>query len=146
MRQVEPWHHYFMEMADHVATRSKDPSTQVGAVIVNTKQGVVETGYNGFGEGVRETEERWQRPIKYEYVIHAEQNAISRAARFGKITDDTTLYCTHFPCKVCAKSVIAAGIKRIFYKDYVASWSPEEIAFVKAMFEEANVSFCRYPG
>lgn len=143
MRQVESWFTYFNTIARQVATRSKDPSTQVGAVIVNENYDIVSTGYNGFPPAVRDTEERWQRPLKYEFVVHAEMNAIARAARFGKHTEGGTLFCTHIPCVNCAKAVIAAGVKGVYYSDFANMTKEEDIAFVTALFKEAGVEIER---
>lgn len=143
MRQVESWFNYFKVIAKQVATRSKDPNTQVGAVIVNQNYDIVSTGYNGFPPGVQDTEDRWQRPLKYEFVVHAEMNAIARAARFGKHTDGGALFCTHLPCRNCAKAVIAAGVKEVYYSDYATMTKEEDIAFVTSLFKEAGVEIER---
>lgn len=143
MRQVDSWMTYFKALALQVATRSKDPSTQVGAVLVNEHSDIVSTGYNGFPPRVEDTVERWQRPLKYEFVVHAEMNAIARAARFGKTTDNTTLYCTHFPCANCAKAVIAAGVKEVYYSEFANMTKDEDILFVTNLFREAGVEIGR---
>ena len=80
MRTVIEWNQYQMELACKVAERSKDPNTQVGCRIVDCENHVISEGYNGFGAGVFETEQMWQRPEKYDHVIHAETNAIGHAA------------------------------------------------------------------
>lgn len=139
MRTVKSWHTYFLDMARMAATRSKDPNTQVGAVIVSPEKSIVETGYNGFAPGVTENEERWQRPIKYDFVIHAEQNAIGRAARFGKVVNGSTLYVTHYPCRECAKMIIASGIKYVYAERFANMTKQEDINFVEALFKEAGV-------
>jgi dCMP deaminase len=113
MRTVKSWDQYFMEMVELAASRSKDPSTQIGAVIVNASYDVLSTGYNGMAPGMIETEEIWERPTKYDYVIHGETNAIIRAARLGIAIGGGTLYTTGFPCNNCARNVVAAGIKKI---------------------------------
>jgi len=113
MRKVEPWDVYFLKMADLVATRSKDPSTQVGCVIVNDEKQVLSTGYNGMPPGVKETPELWERPTKYDFVVHAEENAVVRAARFGVALNGSTAYVTMFPCHECAKTLITAGVRRV---------------------------------
>jgi dCMP deaminase len=128
-----------MNLAQTVATRSKDPNTNVGAVLVNEENSIIETGYNGFAPGVEENFQRWQRPLKYLYVIHAEQNAIGRAARFGKKTDGSSLYVTHFPCRECAKMIIAAGVKNVFAKEFAQMTDESDVAFVKKIFKEAGV-------
>lgn len=139
MKIVKSWHTYFLDLAKMVATRSKDPNTNVGAVIVNNDKSVVETGYNGFAPGVAETDERWERPLKYEYVIHAEQNAIGRAARFGKTVAGSTIYVTHYPCRECAKMIIASGIKAVYAEGFANMTKKEDIAFVEGLFKEAGV-------
>ena len=62
-----------------VASKSKDPDTKVGAIIVNQENEHVASGYNGFPPGFMDYEDRWQRPIKYDFAVHAEVNAICRA-------------------------------------------------------------------
>lgn len=114
MRDVPSWDDYFMSMARLAASRSKDPSTQVGAVLVRSKD-LLMTGYNGFAPGMIENHALWERPVKYHRVIHAEVNAIARCAKLGIATEGATLYVTHFPCNKtgCARIVIAAGIVRV---------------------------------
>jgi dCMP deaminase len=132
---IPDWVDYFYVMALHAATRSKDPSTQVGAVIVKDNQ-VMSTGYNGFAPGVMETEERWSRPQKYERVIHAEVNAIAAAAKAGHSTNYTDLYVTHYPCSNCCRLVIAAGIERVFTAAPPDGWDHKPSEW---MFKEAGV-------
>jgi dCMP deaminase len=124
------------------AGRSKDPNTNVGAVIVDDSRSVVSTGYNGFAPGVRDTEGRWQRPMKYEFVVHAEANAIAQAARSGRATRDTIIFVTHFPCKDCAKLIIAAGIKHIVVdaKGKTLMNDEEQQKFTRTMLDEAGVT------
>lgn len=139
MREVPGWTEYFMHEAESAALRSKDPSTQVGTAIV-VDDDVVSKGYNGFAPGVRETEDRWQRPAKYPRVIHAEMNAIARAARRGVAIKGGTLYCTHAPCSNCTKMIIAAGIKKVVSGVPPHGWD-EEHALSIEMFEESGVQW-----
>lgn len=143
MRIVVSWDQYFMTLATGAALRSKDPNTRVGAVIVDTDQTVVITGYNGFAPGVLETTERWQRPQKYDRVIHAEMNAIGRAARKGRATDGATIYCTHFPCNKngCARLIIAAGIRRVVSGGVSPNGWDEDHILARQMFDEAGVDW-----
>lgn len=114
MDKIPNWSKYFMDIAKTVSTRSKDPNTKVGAVLVDKDNRIIGTGYNGFPGGMSETEELWQRPIKYEYVVHAEMNCILHSTRNTK---GSSLYVTMYPCKDCAKLIASAGVKRIIYED-----------------------------
>ena len=93
---------------------SKDPSTKVAAVILahDTFQ-VLSTGFNGLCRKIEETEERWTRPLKYRFVVHAEMNAICNAARIGVKIENSICVVTMFPCADCCKALIQAGIDTI---------------------------------
>ena len=100
-----------MEMAYLVASKSKDRSTKVGAVAIGAGNTVAEMGYNGFVRYVDDDDDaRHERPEKYDWVVHAEQNTIYNAARNGTKLFGTTLYVTSHPCKECAKGIVQAGI------------------------------------
>jgi dCMP deaminase len=110
------WDEYFMGVALLAAKRSKDPSTQVGACIVDEHNVILSTGYNGFPIGCSDDEFPWDRTgedTKYEYVVHAELNAILNSG--GKSLRGATLYVVLFPCNECAKAIIQAGIKEVVY-------------------------------
>lgn len=102
----------FKQYVAIVAQQSKDPDTKVGAVIVQGDT-PISSGWNGLPRGVEDKEERLQRPEKYNWMVHAEANAILNAARLGVKTDGATLYINRFPCKDCAGFIIQAGIKRV---------------------------------
>ncbi len=105
------WDHHWMEHAKQAAKPSKDPSTRVGCVIVNQKNRIVATGYNGFPQRIHDTTDRWQnRPVKYQYVIHAEENAMANAVAD---LEGCTAYMTMAPCHNCMKMMIQRGIIRI---------------------------------
>lgn len=113
------WDEYFMGLAHLSALRSKDPSTQVGAVIVNEHKKIVGIGYNGLPTGLSDDEFPWQREgdfqeSKYAYVVHAELNAILNATQ--KL-QGCSLYVSLFPCNECAKSIIQSGISEVVYED-----------------------------
>lgn len=115
MRNVPNWSMYWMGMAAQAATRSKDPNTQVGAQVVSKSNRPLGCGYNGMPEGYVEDDAIWQRPTKYDHVIHAELNAILNCERTpvgGK------LYVTLYPCHQCAKVIAAARIKKVYYRDH----------------------------
>lgn len=140
MRDVVPWDRYLMSLAYLVASRSKDPNTQVGAVIVDEQNRILATGYNGFAPGIAETAERWERPVKYDYVIHAEINAIAHAASKGISLHGSTLYVTHAPCMNCFKTVIASGIRKVVTDQMLAGWEKEQDLAI-AMARESGVIF-----
>lgn len=108
------WDHYFLDLAYAISKRSRDPSTKVGVVIVAPDNQIVSQGYNGFPRGVHNTEERWTtRPEKYNFIVHAERNAIYNAVRQGRSTDGCTMYGFYAcpPCEQCTLAVIQSGIK-----------------------------------
>lgn len=108
------WDHYFLDIAEATATRSKDTSAQVGAVLVRDRQ-VLATGYNGFPSGVNDAvPERHERPAKYMWTVHAEVNAILQAGKHGISTDKATLYVNPLsPCLNCAKAIVQAGVREV---------------------------------
>jgi len=108
------WDKYFLGMCDYVRVKSKDPSRKVGAVIVTQDNVVVQTGFNGFAKGVNDKlPERYERPLKYKFTIHAESNSVLLSARYGKATDGTVMYCWLFPCSDCANDIAQAGIRKV---------------------------------
>ena len=114
-QMTRKWDERFMRLARHVAMWSKDPSTKVGAVVVDSKRRVIALGYNGFPRGVDDSPERYaDRPTKYAHVVHAELNAILNA--LGPV-EGCTLYVTLEPCTTCAKAIIQSGIRRVVLPD-----------------------------
>jgi dCMP deaminase len=122
---------------------SKDPNTKVGALFLapNSLQ-VLCQGYNGFPRNIDEGDmARWERPQKYFYVSHAEQNCISNACRHGTPLEGSIAVVTMFPCTTCAKLMIQAGIKGLVTKkpDMECSRWGEEFTYSLEMFNEAGV-------
>jgi dCMP deaminase len=113
------WDDYFMAMASLAAMRSKDPSTQVGACIVDQDKKIVGMGYNGFPNGCSDDELPWDRKAddvndtKYPYVCHAEMNAILN--NNGGTLKGCSIYVALFPCNECTKTIIQAGIRKVIY-------------------------------
>jgi dCMP deaminase len=150
--QEEKWDRRFLELAKQVSTWSKDPSTQVGAVLVNHLKQVVGLGYNGFPRHVADTEERYaDRDIKYPMVVHAEVNAIIQA---GHKARGSTLYV--YPafmlppiCSDCAGVAIQAGVEGIVgynpddTDERGLRWS-ESISHARTMWEEVGLSIRSY--
>ena len=113
------WDAYFMQLCRDVATRASCTRKHCGAVIVRHNR-VVSTGYNGSLPGIKHCEEVGCDVVDNHCVrtVHAEQNAIYIAAKYGNALDGATIYCTTFPCWNCAKAIISAGIKEIVYEDH----------------------------
>ena len=141
-RERPSWEAYFMEIAVLVAKRSTCLRRAVGAVVVKDRR-ILSTGYNGSPTKVRHCLEtgclREQMNVpsgeRHELCrgIHAEQNAIIQAAFHGVSIRDASLFCTNLPCSICAKMIINAGIKKIYYLDGYADTMSEE------MLQEAGV-------
>ena len=112
------WDEYFMGIAMLSAMRSKDPNTQVGCCIVSDTNRILSVGYNGFPNGIPDAEFTWAREgedNKYLYTTHSELNAILNYR--GGSLEGTKIYVTLFPCNECAKAIIQAGIKDVYYAD-----------------------------
>lgn len=129
-----------IEMAAHVAKLSKDPSTQVGAVIFDPKRRIVSAGYNGFARGVYDTPERLNnRDVKYKLVLHAEKNAILFATA---PLEGATIVVTHPCCAQCAAQVIQAGIKYVIWpkptQEFLTRWGAD-YELTMEQFSEAAV-------
>lgn len=138
--QVLSWDEYFMGLAHLSALRSKDPSTQVGACIVDQNKKVVSIGYNGLPIGCSDDEFPWGREggmleSKYAFVVHAELNAILNSPRS---LHGCTLYVSLFPCNECAKAIIQSGIRKVVYEcdKYAAE---DNVIASKKMLKAAGV-------
>ena len=112
------WDDYFMGVSLLAADRSKDPSTQVGACIVSDDNRILSTGYNGFPQGCSDDDFPWNRDeslgeTKYNFVVHAELNAILNAG--GKSLIGSRIFVSLFPCHECAKAIIQSGVKEVVY-------------------------------
>lgn len=111
------WDEYFIAAAFQIANRSPSKKLRVGAIITHNNR-IIAAGYNGYFSGSK-TDKSVHRDGHEMNTIHAEQNAITDAAKRGVVTQGTTMYVTHFPCINCTKFIIAAGIKSIkYYDDY----------------------------
>jgi len=142
LNRGQSWHQYFISVASTVSTRSKDPSTQVGAVIVKDKV-IISTGFNGFARGENDSKiEFCSRDEKLKHTIHAEDNAIFNAARYGMKTMDTDIYITMHPCHKCTRGIIQAGIKRVFIRNIELPdrWK-KDFEISKKMMQNTNISY-----
>lgn len=150
----EKWDRRFLEVAKVVSGWSKDPSSKIGAVVVNDLGQIVGTGFNGFPRGVEDTEERYNdRELKYKLVAHAEFNACIQA---GERARGSTLYV--YPgwgspcmCTDCTKIAIQSGIKRVvgaireIDKEKLERWK-ESLALGQLMCDEAGIKTEQYHG
>ena len=141
------WENYFMDITTLVAKRSTCTRRAVGAIIVKDKR-VLSTGYNGAPSGIEHCldigclREKLNVPSgeRHELCrgIHAEQNAIIQAAYYGVSINDAILFCTNMPCSICAKMIINAGIKKIYYKEGYADQMSEE------MLKDADIGLIHF--
>ncbi len=138
------WEEYFMAIAQLSAKRSKDPNTQVGACIVNSKKRIIGIGYNGFPTGCSDDELPWVRAgkfleTKYPYVCHAEMNAITNSSNKAEL-EGASIYVSLFPCNECAKLMVQVGIREVVYLD---DKYPDKDIFVaaKRIFDMAGVKY-----
>ena len=139
------WDEYFMGIALLSAQRSKDPSTQVGACIVDKDKKIVGTGYNGSPRGIEDKDFPWSRKgdfmnTKYAYVCHAELNAILNSTK--ESLKGCTMYVGLFPCNECAKAIIQSGIKKIVYISDKYSNVPAFMA-ARRLFEMAGIEMVK---
>ncbi len=142
------WDEYFMGIALLSAKRSKDPSTQVGACIVDPNNKVVSIGYNGMPRGVDDDKIPWGHgeglDSKYLYVCHAEFNAILNT-RDGSALQGCRIYVTLFPCNECTKAIIQTGIKEVIYCSDKYHDTVEQEAS-RRMLDMAGVKYTHYEG
>ncbi len=145
MKKPLSWEEYFMTLALVASLKSKDDSTQVGAVLVDNKsRKVVSSGYNGFPRYLDDAKVPTTRPEKYLYVVHAELNAILHAER--NLTD-CTLYVTVFPCSDCMKAMIQTGIKTVVYLNELGGkdWEMSKAATMK-LADLAQIEVRKFEG
>ncbi len=139
------WDECFMRIARTIAERSKDPSTQAGAVIVSPDNVVVGVGYNGLPRGLKNEDFPWDREgdfldVKYTYICHAEENAIFNS---NNTTKDCKIYCTLFPCNECTKSIIQNGIREVIFGSDKYHNDPVWVASRK-MLDNASIAYRQY--
>ena len=140
---ISKWDARFLKLAEHVSTWSKDPSTKVGAVIVDTDQRVISMGYNGFPAKIEDLPEHYNdRDTKLKKVVHAEANAIIFSQRNLK---NCTIYLWPFmPCSNCAGQIIQSGISRVVAPINANPKWQDSFNLTQAMFEEAGIELDLY--
>lgn len=140
--RTQKWDKRYLELAKQVASWSKDPSTQVGAVAVGASGQVLSQGYNGFPRGISDNPERLaNRNLKYKYIVHAEMNAIYNASFNGVSLAGSTMYVYGLPCcSECTKGLLQVGVTRIVMpKQSVPDSWKESCELSRRMCEEAHV-------
>ena len=141
------WDEYFMGLAVLASLRSKDPNTQVGCCLVDKDNRVLSLGYNGFPIGCSDDDFPWEREgnssydTKYNYVCHAELNAILNYK--GDSLKGAIAYVNQFPCNECAKAIIQSGIKEIIFLDDKYANS-DGVKSSKRMFDAAGVKYEKF--
>ena len=138
------WDIRFLKLAKNIASWSKDPNTSVGATAVSNTRAILESGFNGIARGVEDKPERMQRPQKYLWMGHAEENLVAHAAR--PRLEGSTVYVTHLCCSRCARMLINAGVAKVVCGDGVTSMPKEEFDVAVQAFKEAGVDLILYPG
>lgn len=139
------WGEYLMGFAQHAAEKSKDPSTKVGAVLTRDRV-VLCTGFNGLPRGVKDTADRYERPLKYLLVAHAEANCLMTAAREGIHVEGCDLYVTHEPCSGCAKLIAQAGVRKVVVGPGKTNMPAEEFEASRLILSEAEIAVCYRKG
>lgn len=147
---MNKWDERFMQLAETVAGWSScfQENRHVGAVTVKDKH-ILTTGYNGAPSGIESCAERGECLRRKEniasgtrqevcYAVHAEQNAIIQAAKFGISLEGATIYVTHQPCVICTRMIINSGIKRVIYKNGY----PDDFAL--QLFSQSDVELIKY--
>ena len=137
------WDEFFMGIAKLAGARSKDPSTQVGACIVDENNRVLAIGYNGTPNNFDDDAFPWDREgedleTKYLYVIHAERNAIANGNRIS--LRGARIYVDLFPCNECAKLIIQSGIKEVIYLSDKYK-DTDDVKISKKLMDQCGVSY-----
>ncbi len=147
-RSVPSWDEFFLGLAYIYAGRSKDPSTQCGAVVVDKNNVVLGFGYNGMPRKIDDKKADWTRPQKYPYIKHAEENAI----RYSRVTtvdglEGCTMYVTGPSCSRCMLDIVDKGLARVCYGPHIIACVPrEEEALSLTIAERGGVKFERFGG
>lgn len=158
MSMNERWCHHFLNLAYQHALMSKDPSTKVGAVIVNDDKLILSAGFNGFPRGLKDSEERLNdRETKLKLIVHAEMNAVLAAAKNGTSINGSTMFICATnkdnkiwggpACVRCLVESVQAGVKTFVshkFKDVPSRWE-DDLRLSRNLMEELNVNFIEIP-
>ncbi len=139
-----------LALAYRVAKSSVDPSTQNGAILIQSDGSVRAMGCNRLPDNIASKPERWERPLKYKVVEHAERNVIYKAARYGIATDGLIMVCPWAPCTDCARAIIQSGIKKLITHKQAYDRSPDswrvDIDLALSMLAEASIDVLMFDG
>lgn len=139
------WKHRYMELAWHIGTWSKDPSTKVGCVAIGEHGQVLSQGYNGFPRKFDDNIDLYtDQDTKYRYIVHAEMNCIYHATLNGISLKNSTLFVSGLNvCHECAKAIVQTGIKRVIArpkKVYKIKWQ-ESFKHAKEILKQGGVEY-----
>jgi len=143
------WSDHHMLLALTTAQRSPDPNTQVGAIAVDNKNRIIATGYNGTARRIKPELIDWSRTAddpyntKYPFVAHAEENVVKNTPGHVDDLNDSTIFCTMYPCNECAKDLLQVGVRKVVYltNPYEGTWSQRA---AEKMFELAQVDVIQH--
>jgi len=140
---LQNWDKRFLSLAEFISSWSKDPSTKVGAIIVDQKNRIVSMGFNGFPTGIQDDNRLSDREEKYKIIVHGEMNAILFA---NKSLENCTLYTFPFmPCPKCAAMIIQTGITKVIsYTNQNDRWEAD-FKVSRNLFQEAGIILEEYP-
>lgn len=139
---------WYMGLAFWIASKSKDPQTQMGAIIVSDDNVIIGTGYNGPPSQCKDHNIDWGRPQKYDFVIHAEENAIIHAAAYYNLKG-ATVYVTGIPCKHCILKCASIKIDKVIYfplKKDSGSMLEKDIDLIKEIAKVGDVKLEEFKG
>lgn len=136
------WDKRFLKLAREIAGYSKDPSTKVGAVLTNSSNEIISTGYNGFPRKIQDDERLLDRDLKYDIIIHAEINSILFAKR--DLTGCTIYTYPFQPCSRCTSLIIQSGISRVVSVENNNERWVDNFRLSSKLFNEAGVELCLY--
>lgn len=139
---IQSWDDRFLKLADFISTWSKDPSTKVGAVIIDSQRRIMSVGYNGFPKGAKDDDRLNNRKQKYKIIVHAECNAIVSAKH---PLDNCTIYTYPFmPCSSCCSMIAQSGINRVVsFKNYNLRWEMD-FKVSRDLLSECGVELVEY--
>ena len=145
----QKWDERFLGVAHLISTWSKDPSTKVGAIAVNTDRRILAQGYNGFPSGAKDSKAIYDdRVSKYRMVVHAESNVIYNACNFRVGLKLSTIFIFGmYPCPECIKALAQVGIARVVFQlgnsDNTDKWK-EHFEISRNILHELGIGFTHY--